>query len=393
MHTTDKKGQHAYPQSLLIGFARTIEECQLVELDLKGVNYTWEKSRGSSNWVRERLDRAFATVNWWQIFSLCNLTVHHTICSDHEPINLEFFSTAHSRNQFRFENTWLRENSFSEKVASFWRTLDHSHLMPKLNSVSLFMAKWGRNFFHKFRDKIKKQKVVLESFAECDKEENTRKYFEAKHQLNELLVHEEVYWKQRDKAFWLEDGDSNSKFFHAFANARKKINHVSQLKNDHGEVVFQHDDMCRIVKSNFRAVFENAEDEQDFEDDVTAVFVSTAQNEALVAEFSFKEFECAVQQMHPDKGSGPDGLNPAFYQHFWKVMGKEIFHYCKGWLADCSFPANLNDTNVVLIPKKDNADTMKDLRPIALCNVLYKFVAKVLANRLKSILPEIISEN
>lgn len=60
-----------------------------------------------------------------------------------------------------------------------------------------------------------------------------------------------------------------------------------------------------------------------------------------------------------------------------------MFRCCKTWLAESSFPAEVNDTNLVLIPKKENADTMKDLRPIALCNVLYKILAKVLSNRLK----------
>lgn len=70
-----------------------------------------------------------------------------------------------------------------------------------------------------------------------------------------------------------------------------------------------------------------------------------------------------------------------------------MFVCCKNWLADNAFSAELNDTNVVLIPKKDNADEMKDFRPISLCNVLYKILAKVLANRLKRILPGIIFEN
>lgn len=45
-----------------------------------------------------------------------------------------------------------------------------------------------------------------------------------------------------------------------------------------------------------------------------------------------------------------------------------------------------------LFLKKDNVEEVKDLRPIALCNVLYKIIAKVLANRLQKILPGIISE-
>lgn len=112
----------------------------------------------------------------------------------------------------------------------------------------------------------------------------------------------------------------------------------------------------------------------------------------LIEDVSFEEFTVAVHQMHPDKTSGPDGLNPTFYQNFWEMMGKEVFDCCKDWLQGNSFPADLNHTNVVLIPKKDNAFQMKDLRPIALCNVLYKIMAKVLENRLKVILPGLISK-
>lgn len=75
------------------------------------------------------------------------------------------------------------------------------------------------------------------------------------------------------------------------------------------------------------------------------------------------------------------------------MLGKEVFKCCKNWLQDFSFPAELNDTNLVLIPKKEVAERMTDLRPIALCNVLHKILSKVLANRLKMILPEIISKN
>ena len=120
------------------------------------------------------------------------------------------------------------------------------------------MAKWGRNFFHKFRNKIKKKKEEFAMLVNCEDEEGVRKYFEASTQLNDLLLQEELYWKQRAKAFWLEDGDSNTKFFHAFANSRKKINHVTRLKTDAGEIVSNHEEMCHVVSDYFHGVFGNA---------------------------------------------------------------------------------------------------------------------------------------
>lgn len=268
-----------------------------------------------------------------------------------------------------------------------------SSFSTKTPGLVKFMEKWGHKFFNKFREKIRKQKVILNTYEGCETEAVTKRYFEERNKLEDLLLHEEEYWKQRAKSFWLLEGDSNSRFFHAYATSRKKKNNLTYLKDDNDEMVTDHDNMCTVVKEYFVKLFGQAANVQESNYITAEAVISDVQNKRLEKEFTFEEFSTALKQMHPDKSAGPDGLNPAFYQHFWGLFGKEVYQCCVNWLNEKSFPTNLNVTTIVLIPKKEGADSMKNLRPIALCNVLYKIIAKVLSNRLKLLLPGIISKN
>lgn len=75
-----------------------------------------------------------------------------------------------------------------------------------------------------------------------------------------------------------------------------------------------------------------------------------------------------------------------------QTVRDDIFHKGIYWLQRGTFPDGLNDSNICLMPKCSDPSTMRDLHPIALCNVTYKIVAKVLANWLKHILANVISE-
>ena len=97
--------------------------------------------------------------------------------------------------------------------------------------------------------------------------------------------------------------------------------------------------------------------------------------------------------MHPDKSPGPDGLNPAFYQKIWSIVGKGIIAACLSVISLGVLPAGFNDTQLILIPKKQQVEVMGDLRPISLCNVIYKIVAKIVANRLKRVLLKVVSSS
>ena len=113
--------------------------------------------------------------------------------------------------------------------------------------------------------------------------------------------------------------------------------------------------------------------------------------QTLSSEYILYEIEAAFFQMGPTKAPGPDGMNVLFYQKFWHTVGDNGLFAILEFLNTSCMPPALNHSYIVLIPKSKNPVKVSDFRPISLCNVIYKIIAKVLANKLKQILPQIIS--
>lgn len=85
-------------------------------------------------------------------------------------------------------------------------------------------------------------------------------------------------------------------------------------------------------------------------------------------------------------------ISGIFYQRFWHIVGLGLIDEIQGFFRSSVMPAGWNHTQISLLPKVQNPSKMTDMRPISLCSVQYKIISKILCNRLKSILPEIISE-
>ena len=104
-----------------------------------------------------------------------------------------------------------------------------------------------------------------------------------------------------------------------------------------------------------------------------------------------QEVEEFVHQMAPGKAPGPDGFTTIFFHFFWDLIKEEILEIVEESQSNCGVLRNFNATFLTLILKGEGADTIGKFRPIALCNFIYKIVTKVIANRLKSLLPSLIS--
>jgi hypothetical protein len=119
--------------------------------------------------------------------------------------------------------------------------------------------------------------------------------------------------------------------------------------------------------------------------------VTTGMNNELSRVFTPEEVDIALSQMHPFKA--PDGFGVCFYQKHWATVGEGVRQAVLYFLNSGTFEPSLNLTYIALIPKITNAACVSEFRPISLCNVLYKLIAKVLSNRLKVVLGSIISQH
>ena len=96
--------------------------------------------------------------------------------------------------------------------------------------------------------------------------------------------------------------------------------------------------------------------------------------------------------MHPSKSPGPDGMSLIFFQKYLDVVGPQVIQSVIHILRTGIMPNGLNDTYICLIPKVKSPQKIIEYRLVSLCNVIYKIASKVLANRLKGVLSEVVSD-
>ncbi|KAA3489594.1 reverse transcriptase [Gossypium australe] len=362
-------------------FGNFVDVCNLQDLGYIGPSFTWQ--RGST---AERLDRALANDAWFSDYP--HSLVYHLprIKSDHRPIllktNLEI--RAPKGRPFRFLAGWTKHANFKDLVSSKWSF--SGNMAESLSVFTSHVKTWNRSVYGFLGTRKKKLLKSLGSIQKALDQSFSRSLatleMDVQDELESMFNHEELLWKQKARCDWLNFGDRNTKFFHSRTIQRRKFNRILALKDNNGDWCYDQSTLSDEAVKFFENMY--GENPRPIIDIPSNIFPCLKEQgiEFLNKPVLNDEIKKALFDMAPLKAPRSDGFHAHFFQSQWDLVGGTV---CE-WVQE-----ELNNTLLVLIPKKDRPEDYSQFRPISLCLVMYKLVMKVIANRFKMVFLNFIS--
>ncbi|XP_068639159.1 uncharacterized protein [Aristolochia californica] len=118
--------------------------------------------------------------------------------------------------------------------------------------------------------------------------------------------------------------------------------------------------------------------------------ISPAAAALIESPFSSAEIERAILGMESDRAPGPDGFNGDFLKKFWARLKEDISAMIHGFFRNSITYGSIGASFITLVLKKASVEKLEDFRPISLVTSAYKIIARILAHRLKVVLPIVI---
>ena len=195
---------------------------------------TWHKNRCGDGRVAKRLHR-------FLIFELMLDQQHYMRqwagCggrSDHLPIFLEYMNgPVKPPSPLKFNKTWLKDESFQELILSNWVPFNPENQLTatfqfaeNISWIKGFIKRWAvdkRSLRRKFIPSW-----IWRGWGGLD-QKSKDSLVRLQGRRNSILLDKEETWRLKSKDIWLECGDENTKFFHAFTRGRKASNTIWSL--------------------------------------------------------------------------------------------------------------------------------------------------------------------
>eukprot|EP00253_Pinus_taeda_P008591 PITA_08591 len=248
-------------------------------------------------------------------------------------------------------------------------------LQKRLKHIKLRLKEWNKkeygNIFEEKKSvegKIQElnQTLIMEGFDK-DRSDQANKYHQ---EWENLCKQEEIFWRKKSRVQWLKEGERNTKFFHRSTMVNRAHNRIYSIK-DEGD----REQSIRVISKHIPKL------------------VTREENFNLIRPVSKEEVSEVLKEMQTGKVLGSDGFNVDFFKACWNIVKHDVLNVVEDSRRNKTILKELNTTFISLIPKQELDQTPDRFRTISLCNVIYKIISKVVANRLKLVLPTLVSLN
>jgi hypothetical protein len=296
----------------MVEFSEFIFDQALIDLPLVGGRSTWSNCHSWS-----RIDRFLLSSDWEEYFSEVSQRRMPRLLSDHYPLLLDCGIERRGRGSFKFENMWLQAEGFEELVKGWWRSYVYegspSYVFArKLKALKHDLKQWNEEVFGNVganKKKLENDLCELDLIAEERplSDEEILKRDESSRNLEQHVFLEEVSWRQKSRALWLKEGDSNTKFFHRLANSHRRHNMIEALVVD-GQLTEDRTVIKDHIVEFYAKLYSEQYQWRPRVDDLS--FSSIDEEDRIWLERKFEEDEiwAVIQNFKGDKAPGPDGF-------------------------------------------------------------------------------------
>ncbi|GJU26768.1 RNA-directed DNA polymerase, eukaryota [Tanacetum coccineum] len=399
VRSTDERLGSRFNQSSAKVFNQFIESSGLVDIKLEGYSFTWSHPSGKK---MSKLDRFLVSEGIVSLFPSISATCLDKHLSDHRPILLHEVNSDFGPSPFRMFHSWFRRDGFDLMVEQAWCSFSHNdgnsliRFKKKLQALKIIIRRWIKSknlaqsgIINSVKEELIEIDKIIDSGSVTD--ELLLKRMDLSRQLIDFKHLDSCDSVQKSKIKWGIEGDENSKYFHGIINKKRSQLAIRGVLVD-GDWCIDPGKVKDVFKQHFAARFKKPNSTRFKLNFVFPNRLSDDQVENMDRLISRDEIKSAVWSCGENKSPGPDGYTFEFFRRYWNFIGPDLCSAVEWFFDKGSFPMGNNASFIALIPKVPDAKYVTDYRPISLIGSVYKVITKVLANRLATVVSDLVSD-
>ncbi|XP_010684467.1 uncharacterized protein LOC104899025 [Beta vulgaris subsp. vulgaris] len=330
-------------------FQNFLLQSSLIESRSTGAFYSWSNSSVGSDRVVSRIDKAFVNQAWLSMYTKVVVEYLAPGISDHSPLKFALMAgNVQGGRPFKFLNIMAEQEDFLLTVDKAWSSIQgRSSLQSiwlKLKAVKRDLKVMKKQKMGIAQDKVevlRQQITELQTQGDYDSNAEAQLYVKGLlKDLNHWSHVEESILHQKSRINWLQKGDANTKLFFTATKARHGQNRIDLIVADDGRMVKDAGAIREEILDFYKKLLGTRATS------LQGVDLNVVREEPRVHEF----------------------------------------------FANSRMYRRVNCTAVTLLPKIPNATKVKEYRPIACCTVVCKIISKILTNRTKGVIGEVVNE-